>query len=182
MGATLNAVRGPRFSETARSRPGHREARRHRRSGAGAAVLARCDADDRAERAAERAEAGEADVEADPGDRVVRRAQQEHGPLDAAALQVAVRRLAERPAERADEVRLADVGDPRERGDVERLRVRAVHRVAGAKEAAVLLLGGAAHRPSSCRWTSTGCRWSASSPSATRWPRSCARAATARAP
>jgi hypothetical protein len=46
--------------------------------------------DDARERAAERAEAGEADVQADLGDAAVRRAQQVHGPLDAAALQVAV--------------------------------------------------------------------------------------------
>src|SRR3954447_3110275 len=145
MGATLDAPLRLRFSETARSRPGHREARGNRRGRAGAAVLAGRDADDRGEGAAERPEAGEADVEADVRDAVVGRAQQEHRPLDAAALEVAVRRLAERRSERADEVRLADVGDPRERGDVEGLRVRAVHRVAGAQQAAVLLLDGAAH-------------------------------------
>src|SRR3954452_17187057 len=89
MAATLNAVRRLRFSKTARSRPGHREARRDRRGGAGAAVLAGRDADDRRERAAERAEAGEAHVEADVRDAALGRAQQEHRPLDAAALQVA---------------------------------------------------------------------------------------------
>src|SRR3954451_8889214 len=156
MSATLDAARRPRFSETARSRPRHREARRDGRRAAVAAVLARRRADDRAERPAERAEAGEADLEADLGDAVVGRAQQEHRALDAAALQVAVWRLAEGGAEGADEVRLADVGDLGERRDVERARVRAVHRVAGAQQAAVLVLGGAAHRSSSCRWTSTG--------------------------
>src|SRR5690348_12309737 len=107
MAATLNALSRPGFSETARSRPGHREARRHRQRGPVAAVLARRHAHDRTERAAERAEAGEAHVEADLGDARVGRAQQEHRALDAPPLQVAVRRLAERRAEGADEVRLA---------------------------------------------------------------------------
>src|SRR3954452_9227274 len=117
MGATLERVARLRFSETARSRPGHREARRYRRRRARAAVLGGGDADDRGERAAEGAQAREPDVEADAGDALLGRAQQEHRPLDAPALQVPVRRLAERGAERADEVRLADVGDPGERGD-----------------------------------------------------------------
>ena len=72
--------------------------------------------------------------------------QQEHRALDAPALQVAVRRLAERGPEGADEVRLGDVGDAREGGDVERLRVAAVHRVAGAQQSAVGVFDGAAHR------------------------------------
>jgi hypothetical protein len=56
-----------------------------------------------------------------------------------------VRRLAERRPEGADEVRLGDAGDPGERRHGERLGVGAVHRVAGAQQAAVLLLDGAAH-------------------------------------
>ena len=51
------------------------------------------------EGAAERAEAVEADVEADIGDAAIGRSQQEHRALDAPALQVAVRRLAEGVAE-----------------------------------------------------------------------------------
>ena len=91
-------------------------------------------------------EAGEADVEADLGDAAVGLAQQEHRPLDPAALQVAVRRLAERRPEGADEVRLGDdMRDAGQRRDVERLGVGAVHRVAGAEQAAVGLLDGAAH-------------------------------------
>jgi hypothetical protein len=41
--------------------------------------------------------------------------------------------------------RLGDAGDAGERRHVERLGEGAVHRVAGAQEAAVLLLGGAVH-------------------------------------
>src|SRR5919112_727208 len=133
------------FSETARSHPGLREVARDRLGLGAAAVLGRRLADDLAERAAERAEAEEADVEADLGDAAVALAQQEHRALDAAALEVAVRGLAERRAERADEVRLRGERDARERRHVERLRVGAVHRVARAEHAAVGLLHGAAH-------------------------------------
>ena len=66
-------------------------------------------ADDVAERPAERPQAGEPDVEADVGHAAVGLAQQEHRPLDPPALQIAVRRLAERGAKRPDEVRLRDV-------------------------------------------------------------------------
>src|SRR4051812_22393531 len=146
MDATLTVRGALVFSETARSRDAHRKAVGH---GLGRArrepVLAGRLPHDRLEGPAERAEAREADVEADLGHAALGLTEQEHGALDAAALQVAVRRLAERRAERADEVRLGDERDPRERSDVERLRVRAVHRVAGAKQPAVGLLGSAAH-------------------------------------
>jgi hypothetical protein len=102
-------------------------------------------ADDVLERAAERPEAEEADVQGDLGDAAVGLAQEDHRALDAAALQVAVRRLAEGRAERAAEVRLGHQRDARGGRDVERLRVGSVHVVAGAQEAAVLLLGGRAH-------------------------------------
>src|SRR5262249_13115562 len=102
-------------------------------------------ADDLAERAAERAEAEEADVEADLGDAALGLAQQEHRALDAAALQIAVRRLTERRLEGADEVRLGGVRHAREGGDGERLRVPTIHRVARPQHAAVGLLGGATH-------------------------------------
>src|SRR3954471_20225839 len=145
MDAKLVEGRPIRFSETARSRPGHPEARRDRRDGRPPAIGARRLADDVAERAAERAETGEADVEADLGDAPVGLAQEEHRALDPAALEVAVRRLAERRPERADEVRLRDVRDARQARHVERLRLGAAHRVAGAQHPAVGLLGGAAH-------------------------------------
>src|SRR4051794_9610692 len=135
------------FSETARSRPGHHEARRDQlRVAVGVlAVGLRRASDDLAEHARERAQADEADVEADLRDAAVGLPEQEHRALDAAALEVAVRRLAERLAEGADEVRLGHQRDPGDRRDVERLRVGAVHRVARAEQAAVLLLGRSAH-------------------------------------
>jgi len=94
-------------------------------------------ADDLPESAGEGAEAREAHVEADVGDAALGLAQEEHRPLDAATLEVAVRCLAEGGSEGADEVRLRDVGGPGEAWDVQRLRVAAVHRVPGAQEAAV---------------------------------------------
>src|SRR5436190_13574305 len=145
MPPTLIDGRPDYFSKTARSRPGHREAAR-RRLGAGAlAVLARRLPDDRPERPAERAEAREADVEGHVGHAPIGLAQQEHRALDAAALEVAVRRLAEGRAEGADEMRLRHVRELRERRDVERLRVAAIHGVARAEHAPVALLDGAAH-------------------------------------
>jgi len=71
--------------------------------------------------------------------------QQEHSALDAAALQVAVRRFAERSPERAREMRLRHMGDPGHGRDVQRLRVSAVHRVPGPEHPAVGLFDGAAH-------------------------------------
>src|SRR3954454_24338008 len=95
MAATL--TRGPRlrFSETARSRPGHRKAVRDRQRHRAQPVLRRRLPDDRAEGPAERPEAGEAGVEADLGHAAVGLAQQEHRALHAPALEVAMRRLAE---------------------------------------------------------------------------------------
>src|SRR4051795_9104951 len=104
MRATLTPATRSGFSETARSRPGHREAGRDgRRVGAGA-VGGRGLADDPAERAAERPEAHEADVEADLGDGAIGLPEQRHRPFDAAALQVPVRGLAEGGAKRPDEM------------------------------------------------------------------------------
>jgi hypothetical protein len=68
-----------------------------------------------------------------------------HRPLDAAALEVAVWRLAKGRAEGADEVRLGHVRDAGERHDVERLGEVAVHGVAGPQHPPVGLLGLAAH-------------------------------------
>src|SRR5215207_2374133 len=136
MWATLIDAARARFSETARSRPGPREAVGDRGDVGAPAIRRRRLAHDRAERPAEGPEAGEADVEADLRHAAVGLAQQEHRALDAAALQVTVRGLAERRPERPDEVRLGDVRDPRQAGDVERLRVGAIHRVAGAKQPA----------------------------------------------
>src|ERR1044072_917925 len=118
MAAKIRAPRRLRWSGTAWSPPRHFEARRHAvRHRAARAELRRRLADDLAERPAERGEAGEADVEADLADRVLRRAQEAHRALDAPPLQVPVRRLAERVLERADEVRLGHVGDAGQRRD-----------------------------------------------------------------
>src|SRR5918912_1243655 len=107
MRATLPSAAPLRFSETARSRPRLREAARHpAQVGRPPAVGGRRIADDRLERAAERAEAREADVEADVADAAVGLAQEEHRALDAPPLEVAMRRLAEGGAEGPDEVRL----------------------------------------------------------------------------
>src|SRR5687768_1542241 len=107
MTRTLPSAQAAGFSESARPRPGHGEAGWHgagHRRGA-VAVRDRRLANDVAERPAEGAEAREADVEADVEDAAVRLAQQPHRALDAAALEVAMRCLAERRVEGADEVR-----------------------------------------------------------------------------
>src|SRR5947207_15676375 len=145
MAPTLADARPLRFSKTARSRPRHREAVRDGLYVGSSAVDRRRLADDGPEGPAERPEAGEADVQADLRDTPVGLPQEEHRPLDAATLQVAMRGLSESGAKGPDEVRLGDVGDLRERGDVERLRVAPVHRVARPEHAAVGLLDGAAH-------------------------------------
>src|SRR5207253_2510932 len=90
------------------------------------AVLGRRATDDLPKRPAERAEAHEAHVEADISHAAVALAEHELRALDAPALQVAMRGLAERRPERADEVRLRHVRDPRQCGDVERPPVVAV--------------------------------------------------------
>src|SRR5438132_4126271 len=133
------------FSKAARSCPGHREAGWYGDDRPALAIGARLLGDDLLERSAERAQAVEANVEADIGHCAVGRAQQKHGSFDPTALQVPVRRLAKRGAEGADEMRLRDVRDLRERRQVERLRVGTVHRVAGAQHPAVDLLYGPAH-------------------------------------
>src|SRR5437588_1673043 len=108
MAATLDRAGRARFSKAALSggsRPGHCEARRHEQPRArtfeAGAIRGRRLADDVAERAAEGAEALEADVEADLGHGVARLAQTLHGALHAPPLQITVRRLTERGAELA---------------------------------------------------------------------------------
>src|SRR2546430_10266622 len=103
MAPTLMDGRRHVFSETARSRPRHREAARDGLRVRPLAVLARRLPDDRPERAAERAEAREANVEADLGHAPMGLAQQEHRPPDTATLQVAIRYLAEGRAEGPEE-------------------------------------------------------------------------------
>src|ERR687898_1406347 len=147
MWTRLIRARRPRFSKTARSGPRLGEAGRDRSEVRRApAIRGRRLADDLGERAAEGAQAGEADVEADLSDAAVALPEQEHRALDPAPLQVAVRRLSEGGAEDPYEMRLRDVGDLRQRRDVERPRIVAVHRVARPQHAAVRLLDRAAHR------------------------------------
>src|ERR671937_2081881 len=107
MAGTLLAGRRARFSETARSRPGLGEARRDRAQiRSPPPVDRRRLSDDLREGPAERPQAGEADVEADLAHAAVGLAQEEHRPLHAPALQVAMRGLAEGRPEGPDEVRL----------------------------------------------------------------------------
>src|SRR6266511_3848085 len=146
MGATLVLALRPRFSKTARSRPRLREAGRDGSEVGGPPPIGgRRLADDVGEGPAECPETCEAHVETDLGHAAVGLPEQEHRSLDSAALQVAMRRLAERGAKGPDEVRLRDVGDPCQGRDVKRLRVVAVHRVARAQHAAVGLFDGSAH-------------------------------------
>ena len=67
------------------------------------------------------------------------------GAFDPAALQIAVRGLAEGGAEGSDEVRLGEVRDPGQGRDVERFRVRAVHHVPRSQHAPVGVLGRPTH-------------------------------------
>ena len=125
-------------------------------------IYGRCLTDDLAKGSTEGSEARESDVEADVGDAPVGLAQEEHRPLDPSALEVAMGRLAEDGPEAPAEMRGRDMGDRRDRRHVEWFRIRAVHRVAGAQEAAVEILGFAAHprnataSPRSARPASTG--------------------------
>src|SRR3981081_4337579 len=146
MRAPLDARSPAGFSKTARSRPCHPEAGGDSVGVGTAAVLRRGSADYLPECPAEGAEAHEAHVEADLSDAAIGFAQHEHRSLHAAALKVAVRCLAKRRAERAYDVRLRYVRDPRQRSDVERAPVVAVHRVARAEHPAVGVLDGGAHR------------------------------------
>src|SRR5215211_8908835 len=144
---TLRRAIAIRFSKTAaqpraaRSRPRHHHARGHVAGGARAgsprlAVGAWRHPDHVSERPAEGPEAREPDVQADLGHRPLGLAQQRHRSLQSAPLKVAVRRLAKRLLERADEVRLGGQRDPGQRRDVERLVVGTVHSVASAQHAA----------------------------------------------
>src|ERR1700728_4124378 len=130
MGATLNRGVAARYSESAllpgRAQPRHRPAGRHAQRSADAretrAVCRGRLTDDLAEGAGERAKAVESDVQADLGDRKAGFAQQLHRTLHPAALEVAMRCLAERSPELTAEVRRRDVCDTRKRRHVQRLR------------------------------------------------------------
>src|SRR3954463_9045795 len=105
MRARLIRAPRPRFSKTARSGPGLGEAGRDGPEiSRSPAIGRRRLADHVGKRSAERPQAREADVEADLGHAAVALAEQEHRSLDPAALQVAMRCLAESGTEGADEV------------------------------------------------------------------------------
>ena len=140
-----NSVDGRYGWSGVRPHPGHREARRHVHGHRFLAVRPRRPADDVAEGAAEGSRAAEADFEADVRHTAVGLPQQEHRPLDTAALQVAVWRLAERGPKSAGEVRLRHMGDPGQGGNVQRLRVGAVHRVPCPEHPAIGLFHSTAH-------------------------------------
>src|SRR3954462_4990247 len=129
MAVTLVAPCTVGFSETAGSRPGHREAVRDVVGDAAVAVAGGRLADDGAEGAAERPEAGEADVEADVGHAAVGLHEQEHRALDPPALQVAMRGLAEGGPEGADKGRRGHRGAGPRRGVVGGARIAAALRV-----------------------------------------------------
>src|SRR5712692_7267616 len=82
-----------------------------------------------AEGRGERADAAQADSEADVRDRAVGVAEQRRRALHPAGQEVLVRRLAEGPAELAAEVRGREVRGTGERGNVERLAVAGVDQV-----------------------------------------------------
>src|ERR1700674_2934145 len=142
----LDDVFRPGFSKTARSCPGHREAVRDRHDWSALAIGGRRLADDCLKTTAEGAQAVEAYVEADVGDAAIGRPQQEHRPLNATALEIAVRCLTARRAKRTDEMRLRDIRDLSEGSNVERLGVGTIHGVTGAKHPAIGLLLSTAHR------------------------------------
>src|SRR3984893_18488684 len=134
------------FSKTARSCPGHREAVRHGHDRSALPIRRWRLADDRLKTTAESAQAVEAYVEADVGDTAIGRPQQEHRPLNATALEIAVWCLTERRAKRTDEMCLRDTRDLSEGRHVERLGVGTVHCVTGAKHPAIGLLLSATHQ------------------------------------
>src|SRR3984893_19427577 len=134
------------FSKTARSCPGHREAVRDSHDWSALTVGGRRLADDRLKTTAESAQAVEAYVEADVGDTAIGRPQQEHRPLNATALEIAVWCLTEGRAKRSDEMCLRQIRDLSEGRHVERPGVGTVHGVTGAKHPAIRLLLGATHQ------------------------------------
>ena len=98
------------------------------------------------ERPAESAEARKPDIEANIGHAPVGFSQQEHRALDPTPLEVAVRGLAKRGAKGADEMCFRDASKPGQIGNVKRLRIRTIHRVAGPKHPPIDFLNTSAHR------------------------------------
>ena len=133
------------FSKTARSHPGHREARRHWQRASLRAIGNRRRSDDFMESAAERAEAVEADLEADVGHAAIAFPKQKHCALDTASLEIAVRRLTKCRSEGSRKMGFGNTGDPGEGGNVKGTGIGAVHRVAGAKHPTIRLFQAPVH-------------------------------------
>src|ERR1700682_428014 len=143
----LGAGLGLRFSKTARSHPGHREAGRHGKHELAIAIFGRSVTHDFCERPAESTETSKTNIETDIRDTAWSLPKQEHRPLHPPALQETMRRLAKSCPKGPDEMGLGHRSDLCEVGDVERLRIRAVDRVAGPQHPAIELLDGAGHDP-----------------------------------
>jgi hypothetical protein len=78
---------------------------------------------------AERAQAAEADIEANVRYASVSGTQKKHRALNAPTLQVAVRGLSKRRAKGADEMRFRHLRDARKSSNAERLRKCAIHQI-----------------------------------------------------
>ena len=164
--ATLITARHVVFSKRAALRPpvGAHHARRDQRPVDGrrerGAVGGRRDPERAREAGRERADALQADREADVGDRAVGGAQQRGGALEPPGQQVRVRRLAERAPELAAEVRAREARRAREVVDVERLEVAGVGEVLGAQQMACGRYEG--HDPTLSRYCSVPAKTAAS--------------------
>jgi hypothetical protein len=102
-------------------------------------------AQDVAESPAECAQAAETNVEANVRYAPIRGTQEKHRALNPPALEIAVRGLAERRTEGADEVRLRHLRNSRELWDAEWFRKRAIHRIPRAQHPAIAFFHRSVH-------------------------------------
>jgi hypothetical protein len=98
------------------------------------------------EAAAETAQAGKANIEANIRHAAISPSQEVHGPFHPTSLQVPMRRLAECGPEGTDEMRFRAESYLRQLSDIEGLRVCHVHSIPGAQHPAVGFLGRRTHR------------------------------------
>jgi hypothetical protein len=94
---------------------------------------------------AECAQAAETDVEANVRYAPIRGTQEKHRALHAPALEIAVRSLAERCAEGADEVGLGYFGNPRKVWNAERFGKCAIHGIPRPQHPAIALFHRSGH-------------------------------------
>jgi hypothetical protein len=94
---------------------------------------------------AECAQTAETDIEGNVRYAPIRGTQEKHRALNAPALGIAMRSLAERRAEGADEVRLGYLRNPREFWNAKRFRKRAIHGIPRAQHPAIALFYRPAH-------------------------------------